>query len=69
MKAMDKWRQLAKDTKLEYVRKDYEELERRFSQWSTEFNSGNAPEEREIDSIRAIGLDTNIDDVRMPEVD
>ncbi len=68
MKAMDKWRQLAKDTKLEYVRKEYEELERRFSQWSTEFNSGNAPEEREIDIILA-RVDTDIDDVMMPEVD
>ena len=68
MKAMDKWRQLAKDTKLEYVRKVYEELERRFFQWSTEFNSGNAPEEREIDIILA-RVDTDIDDVMMPEVD
>ena len=67
-KAMDKLRQLAEDTKLEYVRKGYEELERRFFQWSTEFNSGNAPEEREIDSIQAI-VGTDIDDVMLPEVD
>ena len=51
---MDKLRQLAEDTKLEFVQRYHKILERRFSQWSTEFNSGNAPEEREIYSIRAI---------------
>ena len=51
MKAMDKWGQIVEETKLECFRSRYEILERRFSQWSSEFNTGNAPEEREIESI------------------
>ena len=66
-KAMDKWRQFADETKLEYVRRNYDILERRFSQWSTEFSSGTPPERREIDSVLA-SFDTD-NDVMIPEVD
>ena len=65
---MDKLRQLAEDTKLECMRKVYEKLERSFYQWSKEFNSGNAPEEREIDSILA-RLDIDIDEVMKTNID
>ena len=61
-------RQLAEDNKLEYMRKGYEKLEMRYSQWSKEFNSGNAPEEREIESILA-RLDTDIVDVMKNYID
>ena len=61
-------RQLAEDTKLECMRKVYEKLERSIYQWSKEFNSGNAPEEREIDSILA-RLDIDIDEVMKTNID
>ena len=67
-KAMDKLRQLVEDTKLEDARRGYEILEMRFAQWSKEFNSGNAPELREMKSIIA-RLDTDVDDVRISDVD
>ena len=49
MKAMDKLRQLAEDTKLEYMRRCYDTFEIGFSQCSREFSSGIPPERREID--------------------
>ena len=49
MKAMDKLRQLAEDTKLEYMRRCYDTFEFGFSQCSREFSSGIPPERREID--------------------
>ena len=65
-KAMDKWRQIVEETKLEYMRRRYEILERRFYQWSSEFNSGNAPEEREIESILA-SYNISENDVMTPD--
>ncbi len=38
--AMDKFEQLVDDTKLKNMLWCYEILEKRFSQWSTEFSSG-----------------------------
>ena len=49
MKAMDKLRKLAEDTKLEYVQKCYDTLEMGLSQGSANLNSGIPPEKREID--------------------
>ena len=67
MKAMDKWRNIVEEIKLEYMRKHYNALKNSFSQWSSEFNSGNAPEEREVESILASG--SSDIDVMAPEVD
>ena len=71
-KAMDKLRQLADETKLEFTQICCEILERRFSKWSTEFSSGIPPMEREIAFIVA-SLDTDNTDIDvmtpMPEVD
>ena len=50
-KAMDMWRQLAKETKIESIQRIYEARERRMAQWSAEFSSNKAPEKREIDTI------------------
>ena len=52
-KAMDKLRQVVDETKLAYVQGLSEILERRFSQFSTEFSSGTPPVEREIELIMA----------------
>ena len=52
-KAMDTLKQLAEETKLEYVQRWFENFERRFSQWSMEFSSGTPPGEREIALILA----------------
>ena len=71
-KAMDKFRQLAEETKLEFMQRFCEILEERFSQWSTEFSSGTPPVEREIAFIIA-SLDTDNTDIDvmipMQEVD
>ena len=50
-KAMDKWRQLAEETKLEVFQRKYKNREMVMAQWSAEFNSNHAPKKREIDSI------------------
>ena len=70
-KAMDKMRQLTEDTKLELFWRNYDDFEKRFSQWSKEFNSGNAPEKREIDSVLSRWFDlVNAEiNAEMPEVD
>ena len=49
MKTMNKLRQLAEDTKLEYMRKCYDTFEMGLSQGSADLNSGIPPEQREID--------------------
>ena len=49
MKTMNKLRQLAEDTKLEYKRKCYDTFEMGLSQGSADLNSGIPPEQREID--------------------
>ena len=67
-KAMDKLRQLAEDTKVKLLWRYYEILERRFTHWSTELSSGNAPEEREIVTISSRMLNAEIN-AEMPEVD
>ena len=50
-KAMDKWKQLAEENKLDSVHRCYEVRERDMAEWSAEFNSNNAPEKREIDTV------------------
>ena len=72
MKAMDKLRQFADETKMEYLQRGCEILERRFSKWSTEFRSGSPPVKREIAFIlaRLDTVDTDIDVMTsMSEVD
>ena len=53
-KALDKMRQVAEETKLEYVQSLCEILENRFSQWSTEFSTGTPPVDREIAFILSV---------------
>ena len=50
-KAMDLWRQLCKETKIETLQKIFEVFERNLAKWSAEFNSTDAPKKREIDWI------------------
>ena len=50
-KAMDLWRQLCKETKIETLQRILEVFERSLAKWSAEFNSTDAPKKREIDWI------------------
>ena len=49
VKAMDNYNKLVEDTKLEYVRLAYEELEGRLSRWTIQLKSKKNPNQEEID--------------------
>ena len=48
-KAMDKWREYAKEIKGEAIQLSFKAFEEDLAQWSSEFNSNKAPEKTEID--------------------
>ena len=48
-KAMNVWKQLVDETKIDYFKWFYDSVDTCFSQWSDEFTSGNAPEKKETD--------------------
>ena len=50
-KAMDMWRQIAEDIKLEGMQRIYESWDKVMASWSAEFKSNNAPERAEIDAF------------------
>ena len=50
-KAMNKWKQLVEETKIDYLKRVYHSVETGFSQWSNEFTSGNPPEKKEIEFV------------------
>ena len=62
-KTMNKWKQLAEETKLDYLQRLYDSFETGFSQWSNAFTSGNAPEKEECDFLYSRLLDPVIADV------
>ena len=62
-KAMNEWKQLAEETKIDYFKRFYDCVEAGFSQWSNEFTSGNAPEKKEIDFLFSRLVDPIIADV------
>ena len=62
-KAMNEWKQLVEETKIDYFQRFYDCVEAGFSQWSNEFTSGNAPEKKEIDFLFSRLVDPIIADV------
>ena len=50
-KTMNKWKQLNKETKLDFLQRYHLNVDAALSRWSNEFTSGNAPEQKEVDFL------------------
>ncbi len=61
MKVMDKYEKYVEETKVDHMQRCFKIFKRRLYQWSTEFNSGKAPEIEESDFLtsRMTGMDIN----------
>ena len=70
--AMDKLRQLVDETKMAFLQRTLDIMERRFNKWSIEFQSGTPPEKKEIEFILG-HINTNdievVTPLPWPEVD